>query len=182
MKSSILRDLSSTHCLLAGKLTSQGFDLFTFYNGLRYFPAQNIFTNKLNFTGPVKATFSSFKLPITAKSISALRVSTPNSSFKSEIKAMDFAIESQTYKVYDLLEQLEKEKSKISETLSFEFTNEIMNDSAVHTYLDRLLSQKMPIKELELIKAETSDTTFEEEREHILNLKEVYEEYNQFAS
>lgn len=95
---------------------------------------------------------------------------------------MDFAIESQTYKVYDLLEQLEKEKSKISETLSFEFTNEIMNDSAVHTYLDRLLSQKMPIKELELIKAETSDTTFEEEREHILNLKEVYEEYNQFAS
>ena len=164
------------------KLISTGLDLFNFYNGARRFPAQNIFTSKLHFTGPINATFSSFQLPLSSKSIASFRVSTPGSLYKPDQKGgADFGTETQTYKVQDLLEQLDKEKSKISETISFEFTNEIVNDSAIHAYLDRLLKQKMSTKELELIKAETSDTTFEEEKEHILDLKEVYEEFYQYV-
>ncbi len=109
-------------------------------------------------------------------------MSTPDSAFKSEIKALDFAIESPNFKLQDLLEDLQKEKSNIAETISFEFANEIINDSAVYTAFERLLNQKMPIKELELIKAETQDTTFEEEKEHIMNLKEIYEEYYEYQS
>jgi hypothetical protein len=82
--------------------------------------------------------------------------------------------------IHECFEQLDKEKGKITEVFELEFSNEIVNDSAVYTYLDKLLNSKMNLKELELLKAEAVDLDFEEEREHILSLKEVYEEYYQY--
>lgn len=98
----------------------------------------------------------------------------------TNLKDKRFCNNSQFFENKHVLESEVETPQKIKIGFEVESEHQIKNDSGIFKYIDFVGKGKLSTKELEAVKAEMMDWTFEEEREYLENIKESYLEFYEY--
>ncbi len=145
-----------------------------FYNSMKRLPSQNIMLEKIKVNDSYETeSFSLSHEKIDSKVIKKFEVCT-DKDFKANFKSLQFSKKPEFFNYNDLIENYDI-KQKIN--FKMEYKEEFVNDSKIWKFYDKIISLKFSLAEKELINKELNYFDFEDEKEYLLKVKEVYEEF-----
>ena len=158
-----------------------------FYGMMKNLPSQNIMIDSLHIDNKNDEKLKNFNFD----SLDFKRDSSKNSNSKI-IKDFKINTKNNIYSYFkkefcktklnlnfnQVYEKFKKQNKEI--TYEYDYNENYKNDSSVWMFYNEMQKKKFNLKELELIKRDFDYDTFEEEREYMMKVEEVYREFYEY--